>query len=44
MFENLIKNTYKCNIENQLVCFGIQPTSPETKYGYILKKNFTSNN
>ena len=33
-----MKNTYKSNIENQLICFGIKPTSPEIKYGYILKQ------
>ena len=37
-FENLMKNTYKSNIENKLICFGIKPTSPEIKYGYILKQ------
>ena len=37
-FENLMKNAYKSNIENRLICFGIKPTSPEIKYGYILKQ------
>ena len=41
-FINLIKNTTKNNITDKLICFGIEPTSPETKYGYIIKDNKTS--
>tara|TARA_B100000674_G_scaffold234154_1_gene192450 strand:- start:103 stop:1530 length:1428 start_codon:yes stop_codon:yes gene_type:complete len=38
-FITLIKDTIKNNIKNKLICFGIEPTSPETKYGYIIKEN-----
>ena len=34
----------KSNIEKKLICFGIQPTSPEIKYGYILSENITTDN
>ena len=38
-FTNLMHKTSTLDIEDKLICFGIQPTSPETKYGYILKKD-----
>jgi len=38
-FVDLVHRTSKSNITNKLICFGIQPTSPEAKYGYILKKD-----
>jgi len=38
-FVDLVHRTNKSNIKNKLICFGIQPTAPETKYGYILKKD-----
>ena len=38
-FIALIKDTIKNNIKDKLICFGIEPTSPETKYGYIIKEN-----
>ena len=43
-FVDLMHKTSKANIENKLICFGIQPTSPEVKYGYILKKNINDDN
>jgi mannose-1-phosphate guanylyltransferase/mannose-6-phosphate isomerase len=38
-FHSLINKAVKNNIVNKLICFGIEPTSPETKYGYIIKDN-----
>ncbi len=38
-FHALIKKTIKNNIKDKLTCFGIEPTSPETKYGYIVRNN-----
>ena len=38
-FVDLVHRTSKSNITNKLICFGIQPTAPEAKYGYILKKD-----
>jgi mannose-1-phosphate guanylyltransferase/mannose-6-phosphate isomerase len=38
-FADLMHKTSKLDIEKKLICFGIQPTSPEVKYGYILKKD-----
>jgi mannose-1-phosphate guanylyltransferase/mannose-6-phosphate isomerase len=38
-FVDLVHKTSKSNITNKLICFGIQPTAPEAKYGYILKKD-----
>ena len=38
-FVDLVHKTSKSNITNKLICFGIQPTAPEEKYGYILKKD-----
>ena len=38
-FVDLMRKTNNSNIENKLICFGIQPTAPEVKYGYILKKD-----
>jgi len=35
-FLKLIKKVINYDIEDKLVCFGINPTSPEIKYGYIL--------
>jgi mannose-1-phosphate guanylyltransferase/mannose-6-phosphate isomerase len=43
-FLSLIFNTNNSNIDNKLICFGIQPTAPEIKYGYILKKDKNDNN
>ena len=43
-FVDLIYKTSKSNIENKLICFGIQPTGPEIKYGYILKKDIKDDN
>ena len=43
-FVSLMHKVITCNIENRLICFGIQPTSPEIKYGYILKKKTINNN
>jgi mannose-1-phosphate guanylyltransferase len=43
-FVDLIHRTSKSNIKNKLICFGIQPTAPEIKYGYILKKDIDENN
>ena len=43
-FVSLMLNTSNSNIDNKLICFGIQPTAPEIKYGYILKKNLNDNN
>ena len=40
-FITLIKNTTKINIKDKLICFGIKPTSPETKYGYIIRDDKT---
>ena len=37
-FVSLMQKISKTNIENKLICFGIKPTSPEVKYGYIIKK------
>jgi mannose-1-phosphate guanylyltransferase/mannose-6-phosphate isomerase len=42
-FVDLMHRTSKSNIKNKLICFGIQPTAPEIKYGYILKKNIDEN-
>jgi len=42
-FVDLIHRTSKSNIKNKLICFGIQPTAPEIKYGYILKKDIDEN-
>ena len=38
-FVDLVHRTSKSNITNKLICFGIQPTAPEAKYGYILRKD-----
>lgn len=38
-FVDLVHRTNKSNIKNKLICFGIQPTAPEAKYGYILRKD-----
>ena len=38
-FHALIKKTMQNDIIEKLICFGIQPTSPETKYGYIIRDN-----
>ena len=38
-FVDLVHRTSKSTITNKLICFGIQPTAPEAKYGYILKKD-----
>ena len=37
-FISLIKNTLKSNINEKLICFGINPKSPEIKYGYIISE------
>lgn len=38
-FHALIKKTIQNNMTDKLICFGIEPTSPETKYGYIIRDN-----
>ena len=38
-FVDLVHRTSKSTITNKLICFGIQPTAPEAKYGYILRKD-----
>ncbi len=43
-FIKLMGKISKSNIEKKLICFGIQPTSPEIKYGYILSENITTDN
>ena len=43
-FVDLMKKINKTNIEKKLICFGIQPTSPEVKYGYIIKKETKEDN
>ena len=35
-FIKVIKLASKSPIKNKLICFGIKPSGPETKYGYIV--------
>lgn len=34
-FQTAVNNAYACLEQNQLITFGIEPTAPETGYGYI---------
>lgn len=38
-FIKLIKKAVQDTIDNNLICFGIKPLGPETKYGYIIPNN-----
>jgi len=38
-FIKLIKKTIRNPINDKLICFGIKPLGPETKYGYIIPNN-----